>query len=504
MKSQVMKKKNTLKKILLIAFITLAAGISIVVYSYNTVSIKSIQLSSPDNYAFQEQVDVSLDKKEPVFIKYWKEGSDEKFKTTVSPEALNHSIRLLLLETNSTYHYQVIVDRIINVPSKVFSFHTRKQSPWLVHNWVKDERPHDAGALGNGLVMLCNARLPGYIAMIDGKGAVRWYWQTDDIGVRAATITPRGTILAMLRPPMKDEIDDTPKENIALLREMDKPTRRGAMGFAGGTGIAEIDLTGKQLWRIDMDTVAGGKYKIIHHDVRMDKNGHVVTLIRTAKPYDMSQVGGKGMDTLGGDGILVTDTTGKVIWHWDVWDVWDIKNDPFIQKFAYDRFHLNSLNFDTDGNYLVSVAIEDQIWKINARTGKIMWKLGKDGDFKMDTTNYFSFQHSVHINRNGDLMVFDNSLWRKESGTLSFSLDTVNMIATTKIHAILPKSKYSSRMGSGYLLPNDNILQTSSKTGSVMVTDQKGNILWELGAYFVPYRSEYIPEKLWDKYFVKD
>lgn len=473
-------------------------------YLYNTVSIKSIELTSPNNLATEENVEVVLDKEEPVFIKYWKEGYNEKYQTIKTKKGISHSIRLLLLETDATYNYQVIVDRIINVPSKVFSFHTRKQSPWLVHNWVKDENPHDANALGNGMVMICNARLPGYIAMIDGKGAIRWYWQIDDIGVRAANITPRGTLIAMLRPPMKDVIDDTPKEEADSLREMEKPIRRGAMGFAGGTAIAEINLAGKQLWRIDMDTVAGGKYKIIHHDVRIDKDGHIVTLVRNSKLYDMSQVGGKGIDTLGGDGILVMDTTGKVIKEWNVWDVWDIKNDPFIKEFAYDRFHINSLNFDKDGNYLLSVAIEDQIWKVNATTGKIMWKLGKNGDFKMDTSNYFSFQHSVHINPFGDLMVFDNSLWRKQSGGVSFSLDTVNWTATTKIHAILPRSKYTSRMGSAYVLPNGNLLQTSSKTGTVMVTDMKGKILWELNCYFVPYRSEYIPDELWDKYFMKE
>lgn len=473
-------------------------------YTYRSVSIESIELSSPENYALQEKVDVLLNKDESVFIRYWKEGSSGKFKTVTSPNSRRHSFDLLLLEPGSRYHYQVIIEKLINVPSKVFTFKTREQAPWLIHNWVKSENPHDAATLDGGMVMLCNARLPGYIAMVDGRGVVRWYWQVNDIGVRAATITPRGTLLAMLRPPVKDVIDDTPQKEVALLQEMDKPTRRGAMGFAGGTEIAEIDLTGRQLWRVNMKNVAGGKYPIIHHDVRMDKNGHIVTLTRTSLPYDLSQRGGKTNDTLGGDGILVMDTTGRVIWEWNVWDFWDLANDPYLNEFSYDRFHMNSLNFDTDGNYLVSVAIEDQIWKINASTGEIMWKLGKNGDFKMDTTNYFSFQHSVHINRLGDLMVFDNSLWRKESGGVCFHLDTVNMVATTKIKAILPKDKYTSRMGSAYLLPNNNILQNSAKTGSVMVTDQKGKILWELNSYFVPYRAEYIPPNIWNKLFVKE
>ena len=284
---------------------------------------------------------------------------------------------------------------------------------------------------------------------------------------------------------------------------MKESIRRGAIGFAGGTAIAEIDLSGKMLWRINMDTVLNGKYKVIHHDVRMDKDGNIVTLVRNQLPFDMSKIGGKGIDTLGGEGILVMNNKGQKVWEWNIWDKWDVINDPFIKEFAYDRFHANSLNFDTDGNYLMSVAIEDQVWKINATTGDIMWKLGKNGNFKMDSTHYFSFQHTVQINPRGELMIFDNSLWRHRSGAVSFKLDTVNWVATPSIQAMLPKEKYTSRMGSGYLLPNENLLQCSSKTGSVMVTDLQGKILWELNSYFVPYRAEYVPSDTWNTFFVR-
>ena len=491
------------KRIVLITAILAIAAI-IVFYFNRSVSILSMELSSPGNVAMNEAIKIVLDREEEVFVRYWKEGSTEKLRTALTAKAKEHDIRLLLLDPNSTYHYQLVIDKLVDISSKEMTFKTREQSPWLVHPWVREDQPHDSATLSGGMVMLCNARLPGYIAMVDGKGAVKWYWQVDDIGVRAATLTPRGTILAMLRPPMRDVIDDTPKEEADSLRQMEKPIRRGALGFAGGTAVAEIDLTGKMLWRINMDTVDGGKHKIIHHDVRMDNNGNIVLLTRNQKIFDMTKVGGNGIDTLGGDGILVMDNKGKKIWEWDVWNEWDTDHDPFLKEFAYDRFHMNSLNFDKDSNYLVSVAIEDQIWKVNKETGKIMWKLGKNGNFIMDSAYNFSFQHSVHINPYGDLMVFDNSLWKKRSGAVSFRLDTVKWAATPQIHAMLPPSKYTSRMGSAYVLPNENLLQCSSKTGAVMVTDQNGKILWQLNCYFVPYRAEYIPGTVWNKYFFRD
>lgn len=485
----------------LFLILVVLAGGGIWYYS-QSITIKNINLSSPNNYAFQEEIEIELDKPASVYVRYWKEGSTEKFRTVKTLKSKKHTAQLLLLETNSTYNYQIVIDRIIPSKSKILSFKTREQSPWLDFNWILENRPHDANAFGDGLIMLCYARMPGYIALVDSKGDICWHWQVDDIGVRAATLTPRGTILAMLRPPKKDVIDDKPKEHRKILEEIQKPMRRGKIGFAGGTALVEIDLTGKILWRLDLDKK--DDYKIIHHDIRMDEDNNIHTLYRTSLPYDMTEINGTGLDTLGGDGILVMDTTGKEIWKWSAWDMWDVKNDPLIKEFAYDRFHMNALNFDTDGNYLASVAIEDQIWKIDSKTGELIWKFGRNGDFKMDTASYFSFQHAINVNAEGDYMLFDNNLFREESRALSFSLDTVTMTATTQINASLPTEKYTSRMGNAYLLENGNLLQTSSKTGSVLITNREGEILWELDSPFVPYRAEYVPAKVWDDYFTKE
>lgn len=488
----------------LISFvIVLVCGVPVFLYWNIRNSLIAITLTSPRNTAMYNRVEISLAKPAPVYVEYTDKSTGKSYRTRTSPADTLHCIDLLLLKANTEYSYQVIIDNLFKQYSKELTFKTRKQSSWLINRWFTDKRPHDKTALGDGMILLCFGRLPGYMMLIDNEGEVRWYWQVDDIGVRAVSLTSRGTFLAMLRPFVKDVIDDytmTPEQ--IRNDEHKKPMRRGSIGFAGGTGLAEVSLTGETMWRLDLDKIEKEKdYQVIHHDILMDEEHHIHTLYRPKKIATISVNGKMEADTLGGDGIMVIDTLGNVLKTWSVWSIWDIKNDPYIVEYRYDRFHINGFCFDKAGNYLLSAPIEDQIWKVDAKSGELIWRFGRDGDFKMDTTAYFSFQHSPYIMENGDLMLFDNGLHNQQSGCRAFRLDEETRTAETTICALLPADKYTSRMGNASMLPNGNLLQCSSKTGSVMVTDKEGNVLWESVMHFAPYRAVYVPAETWDQYF---
>lgn len=481
---------------------TVVAGL----YVAERNQLVSVTLTSPHNTAMYNQVEVVLEKPAPVYIEYEEKETGKAFRTRTSPADTLHRLDLLLLKAGTEYTYRIVIDNWFKQESKELSFKTREQSPWLVNHWLVDERPHDGEALGDdGYILVCFGRLPGYMALIDKQGDMRWYWQIDDIGVRAASITPRGTFLAMLRPFVKDFVDDkpmTPEE--VRQEEHKKPMRRGSIGFAGGTGMAEVSLTGDMLWRLDLDKIKEEKeYQVIHHDVLMDENHHLYTLYRPKKVAEVEIDGRMVCDTLGGDGILVLDTLGNVLDTWSAWSVWDIAKDPYITRYQYDRFHMNALAFDRDSNYLVSVPIEDQIWKIDRKTGQLLWRFGRGGDFQMDTTAYFSFQHSPYITGEGDLMLFDNGLYAERSGAVAFRLDEAKRTAETTLRVMLPPERYTSRMGNAELLPNGNILQCSSKTGAILITDPSGKVLWESIMAYAPYRAIYVPQSLFKSYFTE-
>jgi arylsulfate sulfotransferase len=485
-----------------VAIICIVVASLVALYNKDKNQIISIIMTSPNNTAMYNQIKVTLAHPDPVYIDYEEVATGKKFRTRTSPAAKVHRLDLLLLKANTKYTYRVVVANFFHQKSIPETFTTRKQSSWLVNHWLSTDNPHDAKALGNGMIMICNARLPGYIIIIDGEGQVRWYWQIEGIGVRSAILTPRGTLLCMLRPFNRDVRDSTTIPKQFRNRKDLKPMRRGPIGFVGGTQFCEVTLTGKMLWRLDLKKVEKDKqFQVVHHDFFMDKKGLIHTLYRPDTIVNVTQNGKTVRDTLNGDGFMVIDSLGHVLKTWSAWKHWDMKHDPYMAIYGHDRFHMNGLIEAPDGNYLLSVAIEDQIWKVDKNTGKILWKFGRNGNFKMDKNDYFSFQHDPIFSNSGIFTIFDNGLYTKRSAVRGFMLDENEMKARTVLRIILPPELFSSRMGSAYIMPNDNVLISCAKKGAVIITNRDGNILWESLLYYDPYRAVYIPKETWDPYF---
>jgi hypothetical protein len=77
----------------------------------------------------------------------------------------------------------------------------------------------------------------------------------------------------------------------------------------------------------------------------------------------------------------------------------------------FDYFHMNSVEKDKNGDYLVSARTMDAIYKVSGNDGSIIWKLnGKDSDFDVDSNGVFAFQHDARwVNDDMKrLTLFDN------------------------------------------------------------------------------------------------
>jgi len=316
-----------------------------------------------------------------------------------------------------------------------------------------------------GYVMLYRRDLPGLLFIMNARGEIAWYHKVDSAGFKVATFTSRGTILALLAP-------------------LSFPT-------SYGNEILELSLAGDTL--LHLKKGENGFDKTIHHELLYNPSGQLVTLTLEDRPFDLSRVGGSKNDTVRGDGILVMDRKGNKIWEWSVFDVFDPLEDPHIVKDKGDWLHANSLSFDNDGNYLVSFYRTGQIWKIDARTGKLIWKFGRGKDFRLQSGDWFTESHTVYKANNDELVLFENGTRNNISRVLTYRLDEPARTATLKDKIVLPVNMYTERMGSAYSIDDSVVLVCSAQAGNVALMDHQAHILWRLRTGFIPYRAAFIP-----------
>jgi hypothetical protein len=129
-----------------------------------------------------------------------------------------------------------------------------------------------------------------------------------------------------------------------------------------------------------------------------------------------------------------------------------------------------------DGNLILSVRHQDWVIKIDYENGggdgHIIWKLGQDGDFSVNSTDpspWFSHQHNVHYIDDSTLILFDNGNTRRASDPNAHSrgqvwrLDEQTMTATLLLNADLGNS--SDALGAAQRLSNGNFSFTSGFQG---------------------------------------
>jgi arylsulfotransferase ASST len=144
-----------------------------------------------------------------------------------------------------------------------------------------------------------------------------------------------------------------------------------------------------------------------------DMHEFKITPRNTALMTLSHRVSVKSRNVLEGAFQEVDIRTGRVLFEWH-----SIDHVPLTESYyrlprnpdrTYDYFHINTIEIDHDGNYLVSSRNTHTIYKIDRRTGNIIWRLGgKRSDFKLGRGVAFGWQHDVRRQKDGTLTMFDN------------------------------------------------------------------------------------------------
>ncbi|KAL2863247.1 arylsulfotransferase family protein [Aspergillus lucknowensis] len=193
--------------------------------------------------------------------------------------------------------------------------------------------------------------------------------------------------------------------------------------------------------------------------------------------------------------IEVDVETNKVIFEWRASEHVNFTEVNQSRNFAgesyetaWDFFHINSVDKDDMGNFLVTALYIDHLMYINGTTGDIIWRLGgKHSDFKdlsSNSASTFSWPHHARFHDNGTaLTLFDNASPKDQTNRgLYLDVDQSNM--TVKIrheypahkrHLVVPQAQAQSQ-GSVQVLDNGNVLLSYGLNGAAW-TEYDGGAL---------------------------
>jgi len=201
------------------------------------------------------------------------------------------------------------------------------------------------------------------------------------------------------------------------------------------------------------------------HEFMITKNDTALVTVYVRTPWDLSAFGFDGQGFIY-DGVFqeIDLATGRLLFEWRASEHIDVAdNDHGRGKHGgddrpWDCYHLNSVEKDDRGNYLVSIRHTSTIYYLDGRTGDIIWRLGRGKsdftDLSRSRASDFYGQHHARFHDDGNsITLFDNGNYITKSRGMKVGLDFVNMTATLLVSMDSPEGWYSATRGSVTILP---------------------------------------------------
>lgn len=195
-------------------------------------------------------------------------------------------------------------------------------------------------------------------------------------------------------------------------------------------------------------------------------------------PWDTSNVGGSKNDSYIWDSLFqeIDIDTNELLFQWrasdhfdfsDCFNPYKVQNEDTPGKNGWDWFHLNSVDKDDKGNYLISSRYSHSLSYIDHQTGKVLWQLGGRNNSFTDLSDGLAtgMQWQHHATWQDDytaVTVYDNQAvnWNRtlESRGLKIRLDQKAMTAEVVAMAVHPQHYIVHSQGSMSQLSNGNLL----------------------------------------------
>ena len=229
------------------------------------------------------------------------------------------------------------------------------------------------------------------------------------------------------------------------------------------------------------------------HEFLITKNDTALFTVYHRLPVDLSSVGGPAEGKIW-DGILqeVDIQTGRVLFEWHSYPQVGIAESyappPKAKAGAkappYDYFHMNSIEVEPNGNFLVSARNTHALYEIDRKTKKVLWRLGgKKSDFKMGAGTNFAWQHDARRHADGTITIFDNGAAPPVEKFSRVLVLRTSAKKATLVHSYHhPQRLLAPFEGNAQFLPNGNIVVGWGAQPYVSELSRTGALLFD--AYF--------------------
>ncbi|MDX2437245.1 MAG: arylsulfotransferase family protein [Acidobacteriota bacterium] len=257
--------------------------------------------------------------------------------------------------------------------------------------------------------------------------------------------------------------------------------REGRLTVVGTDNLVKrYDWDGELIWFFQLPDA----HNFPHHDVMLMENGNTMILAHDGHSHL--------------DYLYEVNGDGDLVWEWwyenheralPAWE--DGNTDPThtnsIRELPPNRWFSDGDERFRPGNLLLSSRSLNTIFIIDKSSGDVVWQYSKDLDHQHEAV-------MVPEGNNGDglIMVFNNG--RDSLYTSRRTLvQAVNPVDGTVEWEYGSKYFYSTIAGTAQLLPDNNVLITSSHGGRAFEIRPRGRIVWEWVPPFKPMRVQRLP-----------
>ncbi len=284
--------------------------------------------------------------------------------------------------------------------------------------------------------------------------------------------------------------------------------------FIANTQAYEIDYNGHILWQAPDDgRVNGDTTENYHHEFSRLHNGHYMIagnqFIRRYLPAEFTkkywenenvrQRGDKYYVDVPYTTLMEYDSTKNIVWSWKSSQYFtdkDLMRPALFEDSHVPEFHHNAFCFD-EKNHVIYNSFRDIncIWKISYPNGHLLASYSKDGN----GTPLFKGQHNCNIDKDGNLLLFDNnfsmnnkrgnnraSSWVKKFKEPIIANQPPTLLWSFDCHTDNNTAAQAKGGGSASELTNGDILVCMGTVNRVFII-HKNSITWQA---FTEYNNE--------------